>query len=166
MNGIILYIFLCVWLLLFSIFVRLSVLFCVAIVGPSSLLYSVPLYEYITTYLFIHSFILLLMDIWIISTLGFLGIMLLLIFSYISLGVQVCAFQLDIYLAEEWPGHGVFVSSTLVDNAELFANLHSLPWCMKSPLLHVFVSTFYCLIPPVCWVYSGILTFDVHFPDY
>ena len=40
----------------------------------------------------------------------------------------------------------------LVDNAKLFVNykLHFLPCSMKSPFLHIITSTCYCLITPVC----------------
>ena len=57
----------------------------------------------------------------------------------------------------------------LVDNAKLFVNykLHFLPCSMKSPFLHIITSTCYCLITPVC-VDCIVVSwcFNVHFSDH
>lgn len=66
--------------------------------------------------------------------------------------MEVPAFQLNLHLEVESLGPGVFMSSTLVDHAGLFANLHSLCWCLKSPFFHVVMGIDDGLTPVAEWL--------------
>lgn len=99
------------FLLLSIMFVR-STLY-VAVVHSVSLLNDIWLYEYATIYLSI----LILMDIYFVSSVWLLQKMLW--FLYVSPGTHVYTFLLNIIIGLEFLGHRQSVYSTIIDNAKM-----------------------------------------------
>ena len=80
---------------------------------------NIPLYGYITSYVFIHQLI----DIWVVSTFWLLWTMSLWTFEYKFLCEHMFSFLLGIYLVMELLDHIVILCSTLWGTAKLFAKV-------------------------------------------
>lgn len=114
-NGIIQYLLFYTWFLSLN-FVKFIHIVACHYTTFTMLLYNIPLCEYAIMYLSI----LLLMNIWIVSSLTLLWILLRLIFQYLFFYEHVYAFLLSIYLGEILLGPRVNVCSSLVDKVKLF----------------------------------------------